>query len=96
LSVQPWNANSGTLVLPTITAPAETRRSTVTSLRSAGARPSIVREPHIVTIPAASVVSLTSSGKPASGPCAPPSSSARASSSAASPRTTVTAFTIGL
>ncbi len=59
--------------------PPRTIRSTVISLRSAAGRSSIVREPKFVTMPTTSVLSLTRSGRPASGPSAPRSSSARAS-----------------
>ncbi len=95
LSVHPWNANSGMLVLPSTIAPAAIIRSTVISLRSAGGRSSIVREPKFVTFPARSVLSLTRSGRPASGPSAPRWSSRSASASASSGHTAVTAFSAG-
>ena len=95
LSVHPWNANSGTFVLPSTIAPAATIRSTVISLRSAGGRSSIVREPKFVTLPPTSVLSLTSNGRPASGPSAPRRSSVLASASASSGQTAVTAFSAG-
>jgi len=95
LSVHPWNANSGMFVLPRTIAPAATIRSTVISLRSAAGRSSIVREPKFVTLPTTSVVSLTRSGRPASGPSAPRSSRARASATASSGHSAVTAFSAG-
>ena len=64
-------ANSGTLVFPTVIAPASRSRSTTSSL-SAGTLSANSGEPKVVRIPAVRWVSLWATGRPCSGPSGPP------------------------
>ena len=94
LSVKPSVANSGRLVLPTITAPARRSSAGTTSSSPAGGASTSSREPLRVGMPATSSKSFTSTGTPCSGPTAAPearrASSAAASASASSTRRATT------
>ena len=75
-------ANSGTLVLPIVTAPARRTRSTIRSSWS-GTWSAYKVEPYVVRQPATAWVSLNANGSPCSGPVSAPE--AVASSAAAAP-----------
>src|SRR3954453_21564879 len=64
-AVHGQSVSSGTLVLPTISAPAF--RNLVTTSASSALTPRSAREPHAVDWPATSVSSLIATGTPASG-----------------------------
>src|SRR5690606_18455771 len=92
-------ANSGTLVLPIVIAPAARMRSTTRSSTS-GTWSRITGEPNVVRMPAVRWVSLCATGRPFSGPIGSPaasrSSAAAASASARSGTSVTIAFTCGL
>ena len=67
----PTMANSGTLVLPRMTAPAFRTRSTTAASRS-GTRSLNTSEPAVVRIPRVIWLSLIETGNPCSGPSASP------------------------
>ena len=94
--VNPSKANSGRFVLPTTTAPAARRRATASQSRTAGEACSRSSDPNVVGSPATSSLSLTSKGRPASGPGSSPASmrasTAAASAKAPSPRVLTTAL----
>ncbi len=100
LAVKPSNANSGTLVFPTTIAPAARRRATASQSLVAGGASARRSDPKVVGIPEQSSLSLTSSGRPASGPGSSPAatraSRARASARAPSARSAITAFSAAL
>ena len=75
-------ANSGVLVLPTMTPPAAFRRATEIA-SSAGTSCSKIREPNVVRSPAVCRISLTTNGTPSSGRGAAPLASRRSHASAA-------------
>ena len=83
VSVNGQMVNSGTLVLPMITAPAS--RSLRTTSASCSAGRSLALVPHLVGSPATSMSSLTAIGTPSSGRRSPPAR--RASACSASIRT---------
>src|SRR5579862_5521413 len=66
-SVEDPMANSSRLVLPTITAPAPTRRCT-TVASYGGSQPARIRDEHVVGTPRVHRLSLSATGTPASGP----------------------------
>jgi hypothetical protein len=75
-------ANSGTLVLPMVTAPAARIRSTTRSSVS-GTCSANSGEPYVVRQPATSWVSLNANGRPCSGPSASPRAVASSAADAA-------------
>ena len=81
--VYPSNANSGRFVLPITTAPAARRRPTTSQSRSAGGMSARSLDPNVVGSPAASSLSFTNRGRPASGPGSSPA--ATCASMAAAP-----------
>ena len=66
-SQQPTMPNSGTLVLPIMTAPAFRTRSATAEFRS-GTRCSHTTDPMVVGMPAVIWVSLMGTGRPCRGP----------------------------
>src|SRR5205807_4263925 len=80
-SVEDPMANSSRLVLPTITAPAD--RSRATTVASYGGRhPSRIRDEQVVGTPLVQMLSLRTTGTPASGPTSSPAATRRSTSSA--------------
>src|SRR5581483_4042197 len=75
-------ANSSRLVLPTITAPAPTRRST-TVASYGGSQPSRIFDEQVVGTPRVHMLSLRATGTPASGPGSSPRASRPSRASAA-------------
>src|SRR5262245_42114492 len=74
-------ANSSQFVLPTITAPAASRRRT-TVASYGGTNESRIRDDAVVRMPRTQRLSLSATGTPASGPRAAPLSRARSTSAA--------------
>ena len=97
--VSPSIPSAGVLVLPTMTAPAARRRSTITQSAS-GTCPAWAASPNVVRMPAVSCRSLTAMGTPRSAPAVSPAFSAAsaraAASSARSAQTLRKAFSSGL
>src|SRR6188508_1717857 len=83
-------ANSSRLVLPTMTAPAFSRRSTTVALYG-GANPARIFEDAVVGTPRVHMLFLIAIGTPCSGPDGFTASSARARSSARSAITVLNA-----
>jgi len=81
LSVNGHRQSSGTLVLPTSSAPASRSRRTSSASAAAGSS-EVAAEPLRVGIPARSTLSLTATGTPASGSPSRSSRSSRARASA--------------
>src|SRR5688572_12561515 len=94
-SVDDPMANSSRLVLPTMMAPAASRRSTTVALYG-GTKPRRIFDDAVVGTPAVHMLSLRAIGTPCSGPAGPPAvSSARARSSARSAITVLNAEIFG-
>src|SRR5262249_23047406 len=75
-------ANSSQFVLPIMTPPAATTRSTAVAVYG-GRQPSRIRDPQVVGTPLVHRLSFTATGTPASGPGSAPSATAASTASAA-------------
>ena len=75
-------ANSSRFVLPTMTAPAATSRST-TVASYGGLQPSRICDEHVVGMPRVHMLSLRATGTPASGPGSRPAATASSTAAAA-------------
>ena len=91
LSVTPFMANSGVVVLPRSTAPCSRRRATGGASSAQSRSRSMVFDPRNVGQPRVSTMSLIEVGTPSSGPAGAPrrqrASESRAAAIAASPST---------
>ena len=91
-------ANSGMLVLPTITAPAARSRA-ATAPSAAGTKSSKRRDPPVERMPAVHASSFRATGRPCSAPRGSPAATAasarRASSRACAPATVMNACSVG-
>src|SRR5688572_2763065 len=81
-------ANSSRLVLPTMTAPAASRRSTTVALYG-GTKPCRILDEAVVGTPAVHMLSLRAIGTPCSGPAGRPAASSRLARSRARSAITV-------